>query len=469
MPKRLIGLILFVIIGLVIAIARPFAPELSPIGHLVLMALITTVGLWIFATKWVPLSVGAAFIMMVLTAIGLKPSSVFSGFTNSAIWILIPALFFGFALNKTGLGRRLAYWIMRLFRPSYLTLTISWVIIGLVLSALTPSINVRVAIVIPIAVSVVNICGLQPGSKGAGFILLTAWAMVLIPGTGWLTGSLWGPIGGGFFEAIPDLRGVMTFDSWSKTMLLPAEVLALVFILGLYAIMKPSEPLNIDPNTFKTEYKNLGPTTFREKATLIILVLAFLMFVTGQWHQISNVAIALGAFFLLAVFNVIELKDIGPGISWNLVIFAATTLSMAAVFYDSGVSSFLSAVLAPLAGSLAASPWLYLFGVLVVLIVWRFIDVSQLNPTMPIIIPVFAIIAREFGISPLVSFSLIVMAGDSFFMSYQQPFVLMAEVVAGKTRWTPAQLAKGGLVYFVACLITLAISVPYWQVVGLIK
>ena len=156
------------------------------------MAILIAVGLWIFGTKFIPLSIGSMVMLLILIVSGLKYSTVFNGYTSRAIWILIPALFFGFALNVTGLGKRLAYWVIGLFKPSYLTLTVSWVVIGILLSALTPSIIVRIAIVIPIAVATVEICHLQLGSKEAGFILLTAWSMVLIPGTGWLTGSLMG-------------------------------------------------------------------------------------------------------------------------------------------------------------------------------------------------------------------------------------------------------------------------------------
>ena len=170
--------------------AKPFVPELSQAGHSVLMAILIAVGLWIFGTKFIPLSIGSMAMLLILIVSGLKYSTVFNGYTNRAIWILIPALFFGFALNVTGLGKRLAYWVIGLFKPSYLTLTVSWVVIGILLSALTPSITVRIAIVIPIALATVEICRLQQGSDGASFLLLAAWSMVLIPGTGWLTGAL---------------------------------------------------------------------------------------------------------------------------------------------------------------------------------------------------------------------------------------------------------------------------------------
>lgn len=406
--------------------------------------------------------------MTLLLTAGVKYSTVFNGFTNRAIWILIPALYFGFALSKTGLGKRLAYWIIGLFRPSYFTLTISWVIIGVVLSAFTPSITVRIAILIPIAVSITEICKLRGGSEGASFILLVAWSMALLPGSGWLTGSLWGPLGMGFFDVVPGLQDVINFQSWARAFLVPTVVLSVLFIVMLFKAMKPHERLSVDRDAFKAESRLMGPMSFHEKVTLTVLTLTFLMFVTGPWHHVPDMAIGLGAFFMLAVFGVIGIRDIGPGISWNLVLFLGAVFGLGAVFSETGVTSFLSSVSVPMVSRLAVNPWLFVYVVGIVLFAWRFLDVAQLTLTIPIILPVFPIIAKDFGIHPLVGFTLVVMAGNCFFFSYQQPFVILAEALSEKAKWVPAQLAKAGIIYFVACLITLAITIPYWKAVGLL-
>jgi hypothetical protein len=88
---------------------------------------------------------------------------------------------------------------------------------------------------------------------------------------------------------------------------------------------------------------------------------------------------------------------------------------------------------------------------------------------MAFILPFLPLLSTNFGIHPLVIFAIVIMAGNCFFAAYQQPFVVAAESIAGKAAWTSAQLRKAGLLYFVACMITLAISIPYWMAAGLIK
>ena len=91
--------------GIAVGVLRPFAPALDMLGHRVLAVLIWVTGLWILEPFG--LSVGASscclFALMLLA--GLPAGTVFSGFTQTSVWTMVPALFFGYALKKTGLGQ----------------------------------------------------------------------------------------------------------------------------------------------------------------------------------------------------------------------------------------------------------------------------------------------------------------------------------------------------------------------------
>jgi anion transporter len=445
------------------------APALSSEGHTALGATLVAVALWILGSKWVPLAIGGLSLLLILVGFGIPLPLVFNGFTSRGVWILIPALFFGFALTTTGLGRRIAYWVITRFNPSYLNLTVSWVIIGLLLSALTPSINVRIAIVTPIAVAITEICNLKYGSKGASFILMVAWSMAVIPGTGWLTGSLWGPMGLGFFGSTKGLESILTFSSWLKGLLLPALLLSLIFIILLYKFLKPKEAIKADPELFQAEYKTLKRTSYQEKATLVILTCTFLLLVTAQWSHIPDVAICLAAFVMLVVLGIIKVQDIASGISWNLVIFFGVTMGMNSIFQSTGLSQYLGNTFAPIVTGLGNNPWLILPGVLIIFFIWRFIDVTQLYATIAFILPFLPGLSSSSGIDPIVYFCIMMMAGDCFFAAYQQPFVVLAESIAGKASWSHSNLRKSGLLYLLACIITILVCIPYWKIIGLIK
>ncbi len=463
---NLIGAVVFLIIGIIILFTKPFLPSLSDKGHYVVSILIMTIGLWIFRPFGIPLSVSGAFFMAGMLAIGIPFSAVFSGFSTSAVWTLIPALFFGFALAKTGLGMRIAYYGMKVTKLSYGGLLLMWFLIGVILSALTPSINVRVVIITPIALNCVDILNLEKGSKERSLILLSAFAMAIIPGTGWITGSLNGPVINGFYSTIPSL-GTITFNEWLKVSLLPAALISFLTIVGGYIALKPAKSLNITKELFTEEYKKLGKVSAQEKVTAFILTLSFIMFVTNSLHHIPDVATCLAALFLLAAFGIVKAKDVSGGISWDLVIFIGVAMGFSAVFTNSGVSNWLAGILVKAISPLCINPWIFVYSMIIIMFLLRFIDVAAFIPTMAIITAIIPQIAQVYNINPLIWIPLFTMAINACFLSYQNMFALVAETNFTDNGWNKKHFGLYGCTYFAACIIAMLACVPYWIYVGM--
>lgn len=459
------GSALFVLTGLMVIILQPIPEGLDSTGQLMLGAVLITLAIWIFKPFDLPFSMGAIFLALFSLAAGLKPVDVFSGFTQTAIWTLIPALFFGFVLQKTGLGRRIAFGVIKLFKPSYLGLVLAWVVIGILLSILTPSITVRVAIVMPIAMQCCELCKLEPGSKGNSLILLTAFSMALIPGAGWLTGSLWGPILQGMFDAVPEMEGLVSFDSWFSVLFVPMEIVAAILVVGGYILLKPKE--KIPEDAIDSIRKEKADRISREEIiTAVILSLVFILFLTNRLHGMPDAVVCLGAVFLLFLFGVLEAKDIGTGVSWDLVIFLAMALSLSALFKVTGISDWLAGIVVPALAPLAASPWLFVLAIIVILFAWRFVDAALLMPTIAILAPLLPVIASTYNVDPLVWLCLFVMAGNAFFMVYQNMFAVVGQSVTKERPWTAGHLGMYGSLYFVACLIALLVAIPLWISAG---
>ncbi|MFZ7101247.1 MAG: SLC13 family permease [Peptococcaceae bacterium] len=461
-----IGFLLFVAISLVIAIPQLFQPELDAKGHLVLMTLIITIGLWIFKPLNLSFSVSSAIYMAVLLAIGVPASNVFSGFAGTAVWSLIPALFYGFVLAKTGLGKRIAYFGMKYVNISYPGLLLMWMIIGIVLSMLTPSITVRAVIVTPIALNCANICKLAENSKERSLIMITAWAMAVIPGIGWLSGSLAGPIMSGFYASVPEL-GAIDFASWARVSLLPVTVITILTVIAGYIVLKPSEKLNISKDTFIEEYQRLGAMSTQEKVSSIVLVFSFVLFATNSYHKIPDAAVCLAGLFVLSAAQIINSKEISSGISWDLVLFIGTTMGFGSVFASTGVSKWMSSILVDALAPIAGSPWIFIPVVLLILFLVRFVDIAVFVPTMAIVSSIAPSVFDRYGIDPLVWVPLLCIAMNAFFLSYQNMFALVAEANMGGKGWTSKHLFRFGTAYFIVSMLSMLIVIPYWISIGL--
>jgi anion transporter len=453
-------------LGLIIMIVQPISGSLIESGQIMLGGVIITLGIWIFKPFGLSFAMGGLFLALFALAIGLAPEVIFSGFTQPAIWTLIPALFFGFVLQKTGLGKRVALGVIKLFKPSYLSLVIIWVIIGIVLSILTPSITVRIAIIIPIALQCSQLCGLKPGSKGNSLVMLTAFAMALLPGTGWLTGSLWGPILQGMINATPQTQGLVTFDSWFSTMFIPLEIVTVLLVVGGIIVLMPKEKLSQDAiDSIKNE--KLEKISRNEIITTIILVSVFVLFSTNRFHHIPDAAICLAAVFIFFLFGVLEAKDFALGVSWDLIVFIAMALSLSAIFSSTGIAEWLASVVIPTLKPIAVNPWVFTFGIAIIMFAWRFVDVAIFIPTMAIMTPILPAINEAYGISPLVWLPIFVMAGNAFFVAYQNMWAVMSLSISKEHSWTAGHLGIYGTIYFIACLLALIVGVILWNSNGL--
>ncbi len=462
---RYLGFGLFAVFALVLYFFQPLGPALGEIGQKTLGGTLVTIGIWVFKPWKLPYAVGGCFLMFFLLTLGLKPGEIFQGFTTSALWTLIPALFFGYVLIKTGLGKRIAWAVLRVCTPHYPAMLAAWVAIGIALSMLTPSITVRVGIIVPIAVYYCMLFGLDKEEKANSLLLLTAFAMALLPGSGWLTGSLWGPIIQGLFDASAETAGMITFQSWWQVNLLPMAVTtALLVLFGYFALKPKLKPVKDAAG----EAEKLPPMGRAEKASAFILLGAFLLFVTNRLHPIPDAAVCLLALVLLFAFGVLEAKEFSAGISWDLVCFIGFSLSLGNIFAATGISAWLTGIIIPLLAPIGHHPWLFVYGTVTFLFLWRLVDVALLMPTMALLVPTLPGIAAAYGVDPIVWITIFVMAGNSFVLSYQNMWALMSQSIAGKNGWSSRHLTVFGLLYYAACFLALAAAIPLWTRMGLL-
>ena len=177
-----------ILVGLGVAY-MPAPQGLDHMAQLVLAVIAGTVILW--ATEVMNNGVASLLMMGTLMAIGVRPlltvpvtndiSGALSGFADGAWWTLLVVVYYGFAMKKTGLAERIAYYILSLFPGTYTGVLAAFFLIGLILSPLIPSMTVRTAIMAPIAWSLVQTLGLKPRSRGSALIMITVIEMAVVP------------------------------------------------------------------------------------------------------------------------------------------------------------------------------------------------------------------------------------------------------------------------------------------------
>jgi len=464
--KKNLGALVILLLSIIMVLTKPFGNSLDSQGYLTLCAIFVTLGIWIFKPFNLPFGAGSLFFGAFLLIIKIPAATVFSGFTQTAIWTLISALFFGYVLQKTGLGHRIALLILKLFKPTYITLMLSWVIIGLILSVLTPSMTVRVAIIMPLATNCCQICKLKGGTSGNSLIMLTAFAMATVPGCGWINGTLTGPILQGSFSSA-GIGDLLTFDSYLSVSLLPVAITTILMLVLAYFALKPSDTLSEDAINAIRETK-LAPMTRNELLSAIILTLSFIMFLTEKYHHIPSAAVCMSATFLFFATGVLCQKEIASGISWDLVLFLGMALGLGAICEKTGISALLISAVVPALSPIVSNKFIF-FGIIsLICFLWHFVDIASYVPTLAIVPPMLPAIEQAYGISPLVFVPILAMACSAFFMGYMNPAILMGQSISKEQSWTAKHLLIYGSIYCICAIISILITVPYWANLGLI-
>jgi len=462
--SKKLGILVFIVCAFVVGLAKPFT-GLSPQGHYIIAVTLISLALWIFKTDSIPYIAGGVIFLAGCLIFKLPLAAITIGYTSSAIWVLIPALFFGFALLKTGLGKRIAYFVLKTFEPNYLTICVSWFIIGLILSALTPSITVRLSIVMPIAMSFIEACKIPERSRGSALICLTAWAAALLPGIGWQTGSLWGIIMPGFYP--PQMKALATADIWFRYMAMPWSTITFIFLSLLYIFFKPKEPLQLKRDVHEQQYRALGRITRQEIICGVILVCALILFSTEKWTGIKSVETALMALAALIIFGIIKGSDISSGVNWDIINFIAIVMSLTSVFGMTGISGWARPLIEPGVFSPAIYPLTFLFVITIIFWAIRFVDVPWGYTAIALFSPILVPLYEKFGLHPVLVSVALIAAGNSFFLAYQQPFIMIGDSMTKSKGWSGSHVALGGALYAIAVLAGICISSFYWRVMGL--
>ena len=189
--KRSVGAVVAVLVAAVIKF-QPAIGGLDPTGQSALAIMALAVVLWI--TDAMPTGISAVLALGLLIIAGVPSNVALGGFATGAFWILVSVLFFGTAMDKTGLAKRISYRILLVFPPTYAGILVGFMLIGFVLALGIPSMTVRTAIMLPIAFALVQAVNLPLPGAGSALIVIGAFQMAVLPGCAVLTGGLWGPV-----------------------------------------------------------------------------------------------------------------------------------------------------------------------------------------------------------------------------------------------------------------------------------
>jgi len=268
----------------------------------------------------------------------------FGGFVDQTPWFLFGAGMIGMMATKSGLARRLAYLVMRSVGTSYSRLLLGLILSSFLLTLLVPSGLACVAIMAAVALGLMEVLKVGPGSNiGKGiFITLTYTAgcfdKMVIAGASSMLGR----------GLIEKSTGLHVYWSLWFLAFLPVAVVTVFFIWRLVLWLYPPEAApQQDVATFLQEaLAKMGPWNTMEKRALILMIIAIGLWMTDLIHHISPAVIGIGAGLLALVpgIGLLDQEDL-KRYNYLPMFFVATAISMGSVLVQTKALDALTYVL----------------------------------------------------------------------------------------------------------------------------
>jgi anion transporter len=393
----------------------------------------------------------------------VKIDVAFSGFADDTPWFLFGAVLFGGMAMKSGLARRLAYLVMLRVGNTYSRLLLGIIISDFLLTFLVPSGMARVVIMAAVALGLMEVFDVGPGSNvGRGmFLVLTYTAglfdKMVIAGAASITARGWIEKAGHvevlysrWFLAYFPLTIITILVAWRLT-------------LWLYPPEKPALPGGTQH--LKEELEKMGRWSAAEKKAAFLLLLAVTLWLTDFLHHISPAMIGLGIGLAAALprVGVLSIEDL-KRVNYLPVFFVAAAVSMGKVLISTKaldvVTGFLFTWMAPLVHNVFVST-LVLYWTAFVYHIFLASEISMLGTSVPPLMN----FALAHGLNPLTVGMIWTFAAGGKLFVYQSAVMIVGYSYGC---FSGRDVLRIGVCLSVVESLLLLLLVPfYWPLVGI--
>lgn len=391
----------------------------------------------------------------------------FSGLQHSIVWLIVIAFFIAKGFVKTGLGLRLAYYIMYKFGKKTLGLGYGIALTDLIIAPVIPSMTARSGGVIFPIVNSLDKAFRQGGdhhpNKIGAYLIQTAFQVTNITGAMFLTAMAGNPL---IVDLASQFGIIITWDLWFKAGFVPGMICFLLIPLLLYIFYPPEIKTTKEaPAIAKAALKELGPIKKEEWFLISTFLLMLGLWIIGPKIQLDpTVAAMIGLIFLLLTHVLTWEELITEKSAWDTLIWFSTLVMMATFLNQFGLMKVLSASIAK---NLIALPFLFSFLSIVIIYFYSHYFFASNVAHIGALFPAFIGILIDIQTPPYLAAFILAFSSNLFgclthYGSGPAPILFGSGFVKLNTWW------KIG--FFMSCLylfIYLVVGGFYWKTLGL--
>lgn len=469
------GLLLFV---LILIFFNP-DPANSKIGKVAAVAVLMAVW-WI--SEAVPIAATSLIPLILFPFLGvLSGADISASYINSVIFLFLGGFMLAIAMENWGLHKRIALKIISLFGG-----TSNSILFGFMLSAAFLSMwisNTATAVMmLPIALAVINKIenefGKEETKNFSKAVLLGIAYSCSIGGIATLVGT---PpnlalvrIHKITFPQAPQI----SFGDW-MLLALPISLILLISaaILLSLVLFRSKNKISLSKNFIKTEYENLGKTSYSQKVITIVFSITSLLWVfrtdlnlgfvkvpgwTGIISSSEFIDDGTIAITMALILFIIPAKDekqktiltsqVFEQIPWSIILLFGGGFALATAFSSSGLSQFIGDNLK----GLSTIP-IFILVIIISAIINFLTELTSNTATTQMILPILASVSVAIGVNPLL---LMIPATLSASMAFMMPVGTPPNtVVFASKRLRISDMAKTGFILNIISIIIISLFV----------
>ena len=345
-PRRVVmSLIALCALWLVLVPPSGMAPEMA-LGAGLILVTIGMLATGVLAEQLVVL----IFFLFAMILVIAPPSVVFSGFTSGAFWLVFGGLVIGAAVDRTGLGARIAAAITRRVGADYRVVIAAIILVNMVLVFLMPSTLSRVVMLIPVVLALAGRLGFPPGGKQRSGMIMATLLSAYLCSTSVLPANVPNNVLLGAAEAFQGVQ-IRYFDY----LLLHFPVLSMLRAVTIWAcvvwLFRPSaaeasRALEEAREEASAEARpaTRGVFTAEEGRLSLLLTLALVLWATDSLHGVAPawVSLGVGLVCLLPLLALVPPETFREKVHVGPLIYVAGIIGIGAVVAETGLGAYLS-------------------------------------------------------------------------------------------------------------------------------
>ncbi|MCX8587199.1 MULTISPECIES: DASS family sodium-coupled anion symporter [unclassified Gilliamella] len=397
-----------------------------------------------------------------------------SELNSSLIWLIVVAFMIARGFIKTGLSKRIAYYLVKILGKNTLGLAYGLSVTDVALAPAIPSTTARAGgVIYPIAEALSINFNSNPKDESRNrigtFLMLTishindiTSAMFLTAFTGNLLAT----------KLVTETLGVtLGWGQWFIAAIVPCLVSFIVIPLVIYFLTNPELKKTPDaPRLAVEELKKMGPITAKEiiMGGTVILLLGLWIF-GKDYLGIDATTTAFIGLTILILTGVLSWDDVkGEKAAWDTLIWFAALLMIAGQVNKLGVTKWLGDTIgSAVKGHLGDSSWVFVIIILCVAYVYLHYFFASGNAHIAALFPVFLSVAVALHVPPMIAIFALVICTNYFgsitqFANARNPLLFAEGFVPVKTWW------KVGFICSVVNLtIVFTVGLLWWKMLEL--